>query len=114
MPIMHGMQTIALKTLYLHCEIIMHMIVIVVPHMIYETSQSIVLYMYTYIKGASGVSRNCQMGVLEKVGRSMPRAKRAGAHVSAPVWGVWGSSPRIFFCFTCSEIDSNAILAKKC
>ena len=32
------------------------------------------------------------MGVLEKVGRSMPRA-----HVSAPVLGVWGSSPIIFF-----------------
>ena len=48
----------------------------------------------------SGVSRNCQMGVLEKVGRSMPRARRKK---------FWGSSPRIFFCFTCSEIDSNAI-----
>ena len=44
---------------------------------------------------ASGVARNCQMGVLEKVGRSMPRAQ--SAHISAPVRGVWGSSPRIFF-----------------
>ena len=58
----------------------------------------------------SGVARNCQMGVLEKVGREYaPCAKCAGAHVSAPLrWGV-GVLPKNFFCFTCSEIDSNAI-----
>ena len=46
----------------------------------------------------SGVARNCQMGVLEKVGREYaPCAKCAGAHVSALLRGVWGSSPQIFF-----------------
>ena len=40
----------------------------------------------------------------------MPLAKRAGAHVSAPVrGGGLGVLPHNFFCFTCSEIDSNAI-----
>ena len=46
------------------------------------------------------------MGVLEEVGKSMP-----WAHVSASVLGVL---PQIFFCFTCSEVDSNTIWAKKC
>ena len=50
--------------------------------------------------GSSGVARNGEMGVLEEVGRSMPRASRAGAHVSTLLRGGeggWGSSPRIFF-----------------
>ena len=32
---------------------------------------------YRTVPYSSGVSRNCQMGVLEKVGRSMPRARSA-------------------------------------
>ena len=32
---------------------------------------------YSSVPYSSGVSRNCQMGVLEKVGRSMPRARSA-------------------------------------
>ena len=32
---------------------------------------------YSTVPYSSGVSRNCQMGVLEKVGRSMPRARSA-------------------------------------
>ena len=42
------------------------------------------------------------MGMLEEVGRSMPCA------------GGLGVLPPNFFCFTCSDVDSNAIWAKKC
>ena len=49
------------------------------------------------------------MGVLEKVGRSMPACGGARNCASAG-----GPPPEFFFGFTCSEIDSNAIQAKKC
>ena len=51
------------------------------------------------------------MGVLDKVGRSMPRAR---GRTLVRQCGGSGGPPQNFFYFTCSEIDSNAILAKKC
>ena len=42
----------------------------------YSTEQYSTLQ-YSTVPYSSGVSRNCQIGVLEKVGRSMPRARSA-------------------------------------
>ena len=52
--------------------------------------------------GSSGVARNGEMWVLEEVGRSMPRASRAGAHVSTLLRGGGrgaGGPPPEFFLF---------------
>ena len=49
--------------------------------------------------GDSDVSRNLQMGVLEKVGRSMPRARSVRGRTLVRQCGVSGGPPPEFFLF---------------